>query len=182
VNGCDRPLDWRDIEALGAGGQPPVAADAAEHARGCPACRVAVETEAALVQELGRIAGGPRSEDLSDRVVRLRGFTRRERLSPSVWGVPWLFCVSIFAAGVFIVAPALAPGEQAGLLLAAAGSAGAILRAALRTLADLATSAPAGLDALSTAMRGDRTVALAALAMLLPVGLGLRRALARAAR
>lgn len=181
MNGCNRPLDWRDIEALAAG-DPPVGPDAAEHARACASCREAVDSEAALVAELGRMADVTWPDDLSERVVRLRGFSRRERLSLSIWAAPWLLCALVFACGVFVLAPSLAPAEQAGLLMAAAASAGAVLRAALRTLADLAASAPAGVDALSTALRGDRAVALAALAMLLPAGFGLRRALARARR
>ncbi len=182
MNGCNRPLDWRDIEALAAGKDAPVAPDAAEHGRVCASCRQAVDGEAILVAELGRMAEPAHPEDLSDRVLRLRGFSRRERLSLSIWAAPWLLCGLVFAGGVLMLAPSLAPTEQAGLLLAAGASAGAVFRAVLRTLTDLATSAPAGLDVLSTAFRGDRTLALAALAMLLPVGLGLRRALARVRR
>lgn len=182
MNACTRPLDWRDIDALATGGEPVVASDAAEHVLACPACSAAVESEAALTRELESIQSPPPSDDLSDRVLRLRRFSNHERWSVSLWGGPWLCSALLFAAGVLILAPGLAGSEQAGLLLAAAASAAAVLRAAVRLATDLAATAPAGLDALSAAARGDWTLAVAALALLLPAGLGLRRALARARR
>jgi predicted anti-sigma-YlaC factor YlaD len=171
-----------DIDALAANERPLVASDAAEHASACSECRAAVEAEAALTRDLASIPGTPAPDDLPDRVLRLRRFTRRERTSLSLWGGPCLFALLVFAAGVTLLAPGLAPGEQASLLAAAALPVAAVLRAAARTLADLTTSAPEGLAVLSAALRGDWTLALASLALLLPAGLGLRRALAGARR
>ena len=166
-----------DIEALAAGERPPVALDAAEHAVACSDCRAAVEAEAALARDLDSIRTLPVPDDLPDRVLRLRRFTARERESLSLWGPPWLTALLVFAGGVSLLAPGLVPGEQASLLSAAALAVAAVLRAAARTLVDLATSAPQGLSALSAALRGNWSLALAALALLLPAGLGLRRAL-----
>ena len=176
---CTRPLDDIDIEALAAGAEALAAPDAAEHVRGCADCRAAVEGERELTRELEE---GPEAlpEAFADRIVRLRPFSRRERTSLRLWGPPLLFAAFLFAAGTLLLAPGLAAGEQASLLVSALASAAAVVRAAVRAAADLAATAPAGVTALSEAFRAERAVGLAALALLLPAGFGLRRALARA--
>ena len=171
-----------DLEALAAGAEPLIAPDASEHARRCADCGAAVARAATLIDELdaGKAAGA--MPDLSARVLRLRPFSARERVSFRLWGPPLLLSASVFAAGVFALAPALAASEQMSLLFSAAAGAALVARAAVHTLADLVSTAPAGLSAVSEAFRADRMVGLAALALLLPAGFGLRRALARARR
>jgi hypothetical protein len=177
---CSRPLDGIDIEALAADTEPLVAPDAAEHALRCPECGRAVEAERRLTRELEEGPGPDVPGALAARVLRLRPFSSRERTSLSLWGPPVLFAGVVFAGGAIVLAPGLAAGEQAGLFFSALASAAAVARAAWRAAADLASTAPAGLTALSEAFRAERAVGLAALALLLPAGLGLRRALARA--
>ena len=179
---CHRPLDGIDIEALAAGAGPLTAADAADHVRGCSECAGAVEAERALMRALDGVVADFPPPALSARVLRLRPFSARERTRIGLWGPPLLLAGGVFAGGLLLLAPGLAVGEQAGLLVSALASAAAVGRAALRTLADLTTVAPAGMAALSEAFRADRAIGLAALALLLPAGYGLRRALVRVRR
>src|SRR6266542_221612 len=58
----------------------------------------------------------------------------------------------------------------------------ALLRAVARSLAELASAWPAGLEALGQAMRREQTLGLVCLFLLAPVLFGIRRALARERR
>ncbi|HEY6148483.1 MAG TPA: hypothetical protein VIZ69_12320 [Thermoanaerobaculia bacterium] len=179
---CPSPLDPLDIKALAAGMAPVSDAEASEHARACPACAAAVAETASLTGILEQSAAAP-APDLSERVLRVRPFSRLERRSASLWAAPSLFALLLFAAGVVLLAlPGVTGREQASLGIAAAAPLFAIVRASLRALRELAGQLPAGLSALSDAVRGNGGLAAAALLLLLPTGLGLRRALARARR
>jgi hypothetical protein len=73
----------------------------------------------------------------------------------------------------------VAPGrDQIGLAAAAAAALTGLARATLRWLADLARTAPSGLEALSHLLR-PTSLGWAALLLLAPLFLGLRRVLAR---
>ncbi|HLN58696.1 MAG TPA: hypothetical protein VK416_09050, partial [Thermoanaerobaculia bacterium] len=58
----------------------------------------------------------------------------------------------------------------------------ALLRAGARSLLELASAWPAGLEALGQAMRREQALGLACLFLLAPVLIGFRRALARERR
>ena len=190
---CPRPLDPLDAEAIASGAAPLVAADAAAHAGACPACGEAVARAARLLEELDRLSlpatspepgtpPGPRP-DLADRVVRLRPFSRRERRQVRLWLPPLLLSAALFAAGLAsLVGPALSAREQAGLSFAALAPLLAVFRAALRWLGELASASPAGLEALSGALRGQPLLGLAALLLLVPALFGVRLAVARRSR
>jgi len=188
VNACRRPLDPIDAEALASGAEPVYAADAGEHVRECPSCAAAVSEAAALVEALDRI-GGLSSErpadglDLASGVLRLRPFSRRERLDLSLWSGPWLSAAGLFFAGLLLLAlPGLRAGDQAGLFAAALAPAAALVRAVSRSLAEILAAGPSGLEALSLALRGQAALGLAGLLLLAPIAWGVRRAVARERR
>jgi hypothetical protein len=185
---CRRPLDPIDAEALASGAEPVQAADAAEHVGGCPSCAAAVAEAAAFAEVLDRAGsvpdpGPPAWTDLAAGVLRLRPFSRRERLDFSLWSGPSFFAVALFFSGVLLLAlPGITARDQAGLFAAALAPAAAILRAASRSLAEIFAAAPSGLDALSLALRGQSAFGLASLLLLAPAAWGLKRALARVRR
>ena len=179
---CPRPLDPIDAEAVAAGADPVFAADAAPTPGNAPpagADRGGPEP----VRGPGRASGapgGPRP-DLAARVNRLRTFSRQERRTYALWSGPVLLTLGLGAAGFALLAlPALTASEQV--------SAGAAALAPLlgpgpfpgRWAADLARLAPSGLQALSDGLRQESGLGAAALALLVPLGLGLNRVLARA--
>ena len=115
--------------------------------------------------------------------MRLRPFSRRERLSFALWRGPFLLAAALFVSGLFVlILPGVSAREQAGLAAAALAPLLALLRAGARSLAQLASAWPAGLEALGQAMRREQTLGLACLALLAPVLFGFRRALARERR
>ncbi len=180
---CSRPLDSIDAEALAAGAEPLLAADAAEHARACSACGAAVAEASSLAARLDALSDSGVGSDLAEGVLRLRPFSRRERFNLALWRRPSLLSAALFCAGLLLLAlPGITAREQASLGLAALAPLFALLRAAARALAEGAAAAPAGLSALSESLRGQQSIGLAALLLLLPAGLGLRRVLARARR
>ncbi|HKA37919.1 MAG TPA: hypothetical protein VKH43_13930 [Thermoanaerobaculia bacterium] len=188
MNACLRPLDPIDAEALASGAEPVEAADAAEHVRACASCAAAVADAAAFAEALDS-AGSPPDPapaagmDLASGVLRLRPFSRRERLDFSLWSGPSLMAVALFLLGVLLLAlPGITARDQAGLIAAALAPAAALLRAASRSLAELLAVAPSGLDALSFALRGQSAFGLASLLLLAPAAWGLKRALARERR
>ena len=186
MNACRRPLDPIDAEALASGAEPVYAADAGEHVRDCPSCRSAVSEAAVLVADLDRLGALPAREpavDLASGVLRLRPFSRRERLDLSLWSGPWLFAAALFFSGIVVLAlPGITAREQAGLLAAALAPAAATLRALARSLAEIFAAGPSGLEALSLALRGQAALGLASLLLLAPIAWGVRRALARERR
>ena len=188
MNACRRPLDPIDAEALASGAEPVYAADAGEHVRECAPCAAVVSSAAALAATLDRIGTLPAAEpaaglDLASGVLRLRPFSRRERLDFSLWSGPWLVAAALFFSGVLLLAlPEITAREQAGLFAAALAPAVAMLRAAVRSLAEIFAAGPSGLEALSSALRGQAALGLAGLLLLAPVAWGLRRALARERR
>ncbi len=183
MNPCPRPLDPIDAEAVAAGVEPVYASDAAEHARGCPVCGSAVARAATLLRCLEGLVEGLPGPDLVERVVRLRPFSRLERRSFALWRGPCLFVATLFFAGVLWLAwPGISVGEQVGVGMAALGPLVAFFRAVGRSLAEVVAGAPSALEALSEALRRESGIGFLALLLLVPVGFGFRRALARAAR
>ena len=188
MNACRRPLDPIDAEALASGAEPVYAADAGEHVRECASCAAVVSSAAALAATLDRIGTLPPAEpaaglDLASGVLRLRPFSRRERLNLSLWSGPWLFAGALFFAGVLLLAlPGITARDQAGLFAAALAPAFAMLRALSRSLAETLAVGPSALDALSVVLRGQAALGLAGLLLLAPVAWGLKRALARERR
>jgi hypothetical protein len=177
LNVCPNPLDPIDIEALASGSGDLLPAAAREHAAGCAACAEAVRQserlEAFLQPEPDAVPA-----ELVERVLRVRPFSRAERLSLAVWKTPLLLFAALGIAGTALVA-GVAPGrDQIGLAAAAAAALTGLARATLRWLADLARTAPSGLDALSHLLR-PTSLGWAALLLLAPLFLGLRRVLAR---
>jgi hypothetical protein len=182
VTACHRPLDPIDVEAVAAGFEPVVSPDAALHARTCAACGARVEASVALLKALEGLpeASGPVSR-LAGRVTRLRPFSRRERLTYALWRFPTLLCLGLGVSGfAFLARPALTASEQASAGAAALTPLIALVRSSARWAIDLATLAPAALEALSQGLRQDGVIGLAALGLLVPFALGLRRVLARA--
>lgn len=101
----------------------------------------------------------------------------------ALWRAPILTAAALFFSGfVCLLAPGVSAREQAGLGIAALAPLAAFFRAFGRSLAELAAASPAGLEALSSALRQHPVYGLAALLLLLPAFAGLKRAAARAAR
>ncbi len=192
MKACARPLDPLDAEAIASGSEPVFAGDAAEHARDCPSCGLAVSDAASLSREidgLGELREGEPPAipagvtDLAGSVLRLRPFSRRERRDFALWRGPCLFTAALFFSGLLaLILPGISAREQAGLAAAALAPLLALLRAGARSLSELASAWPAGLEALGQVMRGEQTLGLACLVLLAPVLFGFRRALARERR
>ena len=189
---CARPLDPLDAEALASGAAPFCAPDAGDHVRGCLSCAARVSEAAALARALDELGAGPvgapadragDGTDLAAGVVRIRPFSRRERRDPSLWrGAVSLAAALFFAGLLLLVLPAVTAREQAGLTVAALAPVAAVLRAAVRSLAEIAAASPAGLEALGLAVRRQAALGFACLFLLVPVFWGLTRALARQRR
>ena len=180
---CPRPLDSIDAEALAAGVAPLFSPDAAKHAAECPSCGSLVAQAAALTERLGRVCQVPASVDLADRVERLRPLSRRERGRLVLWAGPCAIAVMLLCAGVlFLAFPGISAREQTSLLIAAYTPLVAVSRACVAWLLGLIASAPKGLEGLSEALRQEPLLGFAALLLLAPFWLGLKRVLARARR
>jgi hypothetical protein len=192
VSLCARPLDPLDAEAIASGGEPIYALDAMEHARVCPSCGQAVSDAARLSREIdslgkpGHIESPARLDglpDLAGGVVRLRPFSPRERRDFALWRGPCVLSVLLFFSGLLLLAlPGISAGEQAGLAAAALAPLLALLRAGIRSFAEIASAWPAGLEALGQAMRRQQSLGLACLVLLAPMLFGVRRVLARERR
>ncbi len=179
---CHRPLDPIDAEAVAAGADPVFAADAAGHALGCPSCGAMVAAAASLSGALDGLSEASEAvSGLTDRLVRLRAFSPRERRAYALWTPPALLSAGLAVVGVGLLAtPVLTAGDQVSLGAAALLPLSALVRSASRAAFDLLALAPGSLAALSDGLRRESSMGLAALALLVPLGLGLRRALARA--
>lgn len=119
---------------------------------------------------------------LPERVVRLRAFSRRERRTYALWQSAILLDLLLFAAGFVLLAlPALTASDQLTLGAAALAPLLALARAAASWAIESTRVAPAGLEALSAGLRGQTVLGLAALLLLVPAALGLRRVLSRVA-
>jgi len=191
VNDCPGRLDPLDVEALASGEPPVVASDAAVHAASCPSCALQVRTAADFLREIqfaapergARENQPPAGVDLAARVVRIRPFSRRERRDVRLWAGPAAFAGVLFGAGLGALAvPSLSAGDQAGITLAALASAAALARAAGRAVADVFSVSPDAWGAFSDAFTRQSTWGFAALLLLAPAGLALRRVLARSPR
>ena len=179
---CQRPLDALDAEALACGADPVFASDAALHARACEACEASVEAARGLLTALEGLSGPSEAVvGLADRVTRLRVFSARERRTYALWNAPVLLTVGLAGTGLCLLSiPILTAAEQVSLGAAATVPLLALARGASQWLLDFAALAPAGLGALSDGLRKDGAMGLAALFLLVPIGLGLFRVLARA--
>jgi hypothetical protein len=183
VTPCRRPLDPIDVEAVASGADPVVSEDAARHAAGCEACRTRVEASRALLKALDALPAAPPAplDRLAGRVVRLRPFSSRERRTYALWRVPALLCVGLGATGFALLAhPALTASDQVATGAAAMAPLLALVRSTARWAIDSLMLAPTGLHALSQGLRQEGMIGLAALALLVPLAVGLRRVLARA--
>lgn|GEM_PF-1633167 len=181
---CPRPLDPIDAEAVAAGADPIYAPDAAAHAAACAACGERVRAAEALPPALEGLSEAveatPALEGLAGRVTRLRAFSSHERRTYALWRAPVLLDLALGAGGVALLAlPALTASEQVSVGAAALAPALALVRSAAGWAFDALRVAPAGLEALSEGLRGQSTLGLVALALLIPAGIGLRRVLAR---
>ncbi len=178
---CQRPLDPIDAEAIACGADPVFAADAALHARGCEACASSVEAARGFLAALEGLSGAQEAvSGLADRVTRLRAFSSRERRTYAHWNTPVLLTAGLAGVGLGMLSiPVLTAAEQISLGAAATAPLLALARGSSRLLLDLAALAPAGLEALSEGLRQDGTMGVAALVLLVPIGLGLFRVLAR---
>lgn len=178
---CQRPLDPIDAEAIAAGADPVFAADAARHAAGCPACGAKIDAARGLLEALDGLSGPAEAlSGLADRVTRLRAFSRRERRTYAFWNGPILLTAGLAGSGVALLAlPTLTAAEQVSLGAAASAPLLGLGRSAVAWASELMALAPRGLEALSLGMRQDGTIGLAALLLLVPLGLALSRVLAR---
>jgi hypothetical protein len=173
---CSRKIDPLDAEAVAAGTEPVFAVDAAAHAAGCPECGVLVAEAGRIGSELSALAFSIEPPvGFSARILRLRPFSRRERLTASLWAGPAAFSAALFCGGLAMLG---LPGVGPAALLPAAG----ILRSFGRWLGELRHVAPAGLESLSEALRREQTLGLAAALLFVPLAFGLKRVLARARR
>jgi hypothetical protein len=182
VKTCPRPLDPLDAEAIASGAEPVFASDAAAHARDCVSCQASIDASRGVSGELdGAFRGLDAPGGLWERVSRLRTFSGRERRTYALWRAPVLLTGGLFASGWGLLSlPFLRAADQASLWAAASLPLSSLARAGARWASDLVRLAPTGLTALSDGMRQDHVIGFAALALLLPLGLGLRRVLARA--
>ena len=181
MKSCQRPLDPIDAEALACGAEPVFAGDAALHASGCEPCAASVEKARGFLTALDGLSGASEAVvGLADRVTRLRAFSGRERRTYALWNPPVLLTAGLAGAGLGLLSlPMLTAAEQVSLGAAATVPLLALARGASRLLLDLVALAPAGLEALSEGLRQDATIGVAALVLLVPMGLGLFRVLAR---
>jgi hypothetical protein len=184
VSLCARPIDPIDAEALAAGAKPIFASDAEDHVRQCASCGQRVAQASRLGGALETASGEEFAPlDLADRVIRLRGFSRRERLNFALWRGPLVLAMAVFFSGLLLLTlPGISAREQAGLGVAAAAPLWMLAKALLNAAGQAAAASPAGLEALSQAVRQEQALGLLALALLLPIAYGLRRALARVRR
>jgi len=182
VKPCHRPLDPIDAEAVAAGAEPVFAADAAGHALECPFCGAMVGAAASFSGALDGLSEASEAvSDLTERVARLRAFSRQERRTYALWAPPGSLAVGLAVIGFGLLAvPSLTAADQVSLGTAALAPLLALARSASRSAFDLLALAPRSLIALSDGLRRESGMGLAALALLVPLGLGLRRALARA--
>jgi hypothetical protein len=91
-----------------------------------------------------------------------------------------LLDLALGVGGVALLAlPGLTASEQVSVGAAALAPALALARSTASWAFDALRTAPAGLQALSEGLRGQSALGLAALAILIPAGLGLRRVLVR---
>ena len=181
---CPRPLDPIDAEAVAAGAEPVYAPDAAAHAAGCGPCGERVKAAQALPLALDGLSEAlepaPGLRGLADRVTRLRAFSSRERRTYALWRAPVLLDLALGAGGVALLAlPVLTASEQVSVGAAALAPALALARSAAGWALETLRVVPTGLAALSDGLRGQSALGLAALALLIPAGFGLRRVLAR---
>ena len=181
---CPRPLDPIDAEAVAAGDEPILAPDAAAHAASCASCAERVRAAEALPLALDGLSEAlepvPGLTGLADRVTRLRAFSSRERRTYALWRAPILLDLALGVGGFELLAlPALTASEQVSVGAAALAPALALARSAAGWAIETLRVAPSGLEALSDGLRGQSGLGLAALALLVPAGLGLRRVLAR---
>jgi hypothetical protein len=179
---CPRPLDPIDAEALASGAEPVLAADAALHAAACPACDARIQDARSLLEALDGLSEPPEAvSGLADRVMRLRAFSSRERRTYALWNAPVLLTAATAVSGTALLAlPTLTAAEQISLGAAASAPLVGLIRSAPRWAADLVALAPRGLEALSQGLRQEGSaLGWAALLLLLPLGFGLSRVLAR---
>lgn len=178
---CPRPLDPIDAEAVAAGADPVVALDAPSHASECPSCRELVRSAFALSQDLeGLSEARDAISGLSERVARLRAFSRRERRTYALWRAPLGLDIALVAGGIALLAlPVLSASEQVSVGAAAMAPLLALARSTAQWAIESLRVAPAGLEALSESLQRESTLGLAALLLLFPAGLGLRRVLTR---
>ena len=181
MTSCSRPLDPIDAEAVAAGAEPVFAQDAASHAAACGSCGQLVASARGLSESLEGFSeplGG--LSGLADRVVRLRAFSRKERRTYALWHAPVLLDLALALAGTALLAlPALTASEQVSVGAAALAPLVALARSAAGWALEALRIVPTGLQALSEGLHGQSALGLAALALLVPAGLGLRRVLAR---
>ncbi len=183
MNRCSNPIDPIDAEALAAGAEPVFAPDAGVHVRQCPVCQERVESAGQFALSLEPAADRGPGPDLIERVLRLRAFSRREKRDFTLWRGSAALAAGVFFSGLLLATlPALSGREQADLGLAAAGPLLALLRSLARSLASGVSAAPAALDALAQSLRGQSSIGVSAIALLVPVLFGFRWALARARR
>ncbi len=173
---CKRKIDPLDAEAVASGAEPLFAADAAAHAAACSECGAAVAEAGQIGPELSALAVPLEPPaGFASRIVRLRPFSRRERLSVSLWAGPAAFSAGLFGAGLVMLG---LPGVGAAAVVPFVG----VLRSLVRWLDELRHVAPAGLDSLSEALRQEQALGLAAALLFVPLAFGLRSVLARARR
>jgi len=180
TNLCSSPMDPLDVEAL-ASGEEPSSAQARGHLAACASCAEAVRRAARLEADLGSLGAEERVPlDLADRVLRIRPFSVAEKRSIGIWAPPAALAGALALGGFALISgTAGAPSsEQAGAAAALAAAAAALVRATGRGLLELAEAAPAGASALSTLLHRS-PAGWAALLLLVPAALGLRRTLAR---
>jgi hypothetical protein len=182
VKPCPNKLDPLDVEALASGAAPLRHPDAAAHAKACPDCAALVQEARRVEEDLAALAPVPEPPlDLARRVLRLRPFSRRERLSLRIWAPPAALSAAVFCAGLtMLAAPGLSGREQVGLGASALLPLVGVLRALSRWAGEVARFAPAGLESLSAALRQEQALGIAAAALFVPAAFGLRRVLVRA--
>jgi len=184
VKPCPRPLDPIDAEAVAAGAEPVFAADAAAHARQCPSCQTRIVAARVLADALEAASGTVEPiPGLAERVTRLRTFSRQERRTYALWMAPTFLTAGLFLTGfAFLAYPyaAQTASEQVSLGVLALAPLTALARSLAAWASDLVRFAPSSLQALSDGMRQESAVGLAALALLVPLSVGLNRILARA--
>ena len=178
---CHRPLDPIDAEALASGAEPVLAADAARHAADCAACGARIGAARSLLQALDGLSGRPEAVSaLTERVMRLRAFSPRERRTYALWKAPVLLTAATAISGTALLAlPGLTAAEQISLGAAASAPLVGLYRSAARWAADLLALTPRGLEALSQGLRQENHLGWWALLLLVPLGFGLSRVLAR---
>ncbi|MGH9441559.1 MAG: hypothetical protein ACRD16_04745 [Thermoanaerobaculia bacterium] len=173
---CEHPLDPLDLEALASGEAAPGSPEALTHAEECADCRRRLEAFREVGLWLAEPPGTDAGPDLSSRIERLRGFTRREKRSAGLWWPPAaLFFGFLAGSAALLSVPILSGPEQAGILSALPAALGLEWKTILALPSSVGRALPASVAAIADVLALERGYAAISILLLLPAGFSIGR-------